>query len=121
MRDRRSHCRRGSALLDVVVALVVLALAGVGLITVTGQTAHTMRSVRETEREAIAASAELDRLVAYDRAQLAAMIGSSVHGEWSIDVAAVGHDLYDVAVSRRGGAVPLLLTTAYRPDTADRR
>src|SRR5678815_4332427 len=74
-RMRADRRRRGSALLDVVIALVVLGLSGTAMITLLGQTAHSVRAVRDTERDVRQASDELGRFVVYDRARLAAMVG----------------------------------------------
>lgn len=114
--DRR---RRGVALLDVVIAIVVLGLGGVALITLLGQTAHSMRKVRDTEREVRVASDALGEFVVYDRARLIAMVGrSSLHG-WRIDVSQAGQDLFDVSIAATDTTTPLLRTTVYRPDTID--
>ena len=106
----RPSRRIGSALLDVVVALTLLGLSGVGLIALAGQTARTMRSIAFTER---------DRFVLYDRAQLIAMTGRRELRDWSVDVEQVDAYLFDVALARNDTSPPLLRTTFYRPDTVD--
>lgn len=116
---RRGPRRNGFALLDVLVALVVLGVGGVGLVTLLGQTAHSMRRVRDVERETREASDELGRLVTYDRARLVAMIGLSHPNGWSVTVAQSAADLFDVAIAANDTEPPLLRTTAYRPDTVD--
>jgi Tfp pilus assembly protein PilV len=115
MRDRR---RRGSALLEVMISLVVLGSSGVAMLALLGQTSRTMRSARDTEREVRQASAELDRFVMYDRATLIAFVGRSMVRGWTLDVTQPAAELFDVAISR-DGAAPLLRTTFYRPDTTD--
>jgi Tfp pilus assembly protein PilV len=112
--DRRRH---GSALLDVVIALVVLGLGGVAMITLLGQTAHSVRTVRNTERDVRQASDELGRFVAYDRAQLVAMVGRSLSHGWSIQVAQPSPDLFDVSIAASETSAVLLHTSVYRPDT----
>lgn len=109
--------RRGSALLDVVVALVVLGLGGIAMITLLGQTAYGVRTVRNTERNVRRASDELGRVVVYDRSQLVAMVGrSSSHG-WSIEVVQSAPDVFDIAIADNDTTAVLLRTTVYRPDT----
>src|SRR4051812_26008370 len=78
--------RRGSALLDVVIALVVLGLSGTAFIALLGQTAHSVRKVRNTERLTRLASDELGRFVLYDRARVSGMLGQSFARGWSIRV-----------------------------------
>jgi Tfp pilus assembly protein PilV len=109
--------QRGSALLDVVIALAVLGLSGVALVTLMGQTARSMRDVRNTERELRQASDELGRFVVYDRTRLAAMVGKSVSHGWVVDVVQAAPDLFDVSVAATPTTRPLLRTTVYRPDT----
>jgi hypothetical protein len=111
--------RRGIALLDVVVALTVLGLAGVALIVLLGQTTHSMRRVRDVERETRLASDELNQLVRLGRADLVAMTGRSTDRGWWIDVTRTGQNLFDVAISAADTTAPLLRTTLYRPDTND--
>jgi hypothetical protein len=113
----RGNIKRGSALLDVIVALVVLGLSGVAMITLLGQTAHSMRSVRNTERQSRRASDELGRFVVYDRAQLIAMVGRSLSHGWSIEVQQATPDLFDVSIAESDTSAALLRTTIYRPDT----
>ena len=113
--DRR---RRGSSLLDVVIALVVLGLSGVALITLLGQTARSVRSVRTTEREIRRASDELGRFVAYDRAQLIAMLGRSRSHGWTIDVAQASPDVFDVSIANSDTTGAMLRTSIYRPAEA---
>jgi hypothetical protein len=113
----RGNIKRGSALLDVIVALVVLGLSGVAMITLLGQTAHGMRSVRNTERQSRRASDELGRFVVYDRAQLIAMVGRSLSHGWSIEVRQATPDLFDVSIAESDTSAALLRTTIYRPDT----
>ena len=112
----RGRARPGSALLDVVVALVVLGLSGVGLIALLGQTAHSVRHVRDTEREARRASDQLARLVVADRARLLSMMGRTVSRDWIVTITQSSSDLFDVTISDTTATV--LRTTLYRPDTS---
>lgn len=111
----RGHARPGSMLLDVVVSLVVLGLSGTGLIALLGQTAHSVRHVRDTEREVRRASDQLARLVVADRAQLLAMEGQTVSRGWIVTIVQRSPDLFDVVIADT--TAPVLRTTLYRPDT----
>ena len=120
MRRKRSdlvprRARVGSALLDVVVALVVLGLSGAGLIALLGQTAHSVRHVRDTEREVRRASDQLARLVVVDRARLLSMVGQTVSRGWIVTIVRRSPDLFDVVIADT--TAPVLRTTLYRPDT----
>jgi hypothetical protein len=116
MRARKKRC--GSALLDVVIALVVLGLSGVAMLTLLGQATQSVRKVRNTEREVRRASDELGRFVIYDRAQLISMLGRSASHGWSIVVRREAADLFDVAVAESDTSALLLETSVYRPDTS---
>jgi hypothetical protein len=104
-------------LLDVVIALVVLGLGGVAMVTLLGQTAQSVRTVRNTERDVRRASDELGRLVVFDRARLLAMVGRSTSHGWSIEVLQPAPDLFDVSIAESDTSVVLLRTSVYRPDT----
>ena len=109
--------RNGNALLDVVISLVVLGLSGVALITLLGQTAHSVRDVRNTERLIREASDELERFVAYDRSQLIPLKGrSSVRG-WRLEIAQASPSLFDVSIATSDGTTWMLRTTLYRPSS----
>jgi type II secretory pathway pseudopilin PulG len=113
---RRVRCPSGAALLEVVVALVVLAVAGTGLVTMLGQTRHTMASLVASERQTRAAGRELDALVLLGRDDLSARIGTtSVHG-FQLTIDRVAPDLFDARVAAASNGPVLLRTTLYRPD-----
>jgi Tfp pilus assembly protein PilV len=118
----RRHARAGSALLDVVVSLVILGLSGTGLITLLGQTAHSVRQVRDTEREVRRASDQLARLAVADRAQLLSMVGQTVSRGWIVTIGQSSPDLFDVTIADTTTTARVLHTTLYRPDSthADR-
>jgi hypothetical protein len=97
----------------------VLAIAGVALLNVLGQTSRTMRSIRDSERELREASSALERVAARDRAWLVAAIGRTTGDRFTVAVRQANDALFDVTVSR--DAAILLHTTLYRPDTANAR
>ena len=112
---RGSRSPRGSALIEALVALMLLAIAGTGLVTLLGQTAHSMQSTRETERTTRRASAELDRLALLDRTSLAASVGRQALRGWTLDITQRTVDLFDVRIAESDTSAPLLRTTIYRP------
>ncbi len=114
--DRR---RSGSAIIEALIATVMLATAGVALITLLGQTEHSMRSVRTSERITREASDRLERLVLLSRSDLVAREGRTSFAGWTLVVTAVGSSLFDVSVAPTDTSAPLLVTTIYRPDTTD--
>jgi type II secretory pathway component PulJ len=109
--------RRGIALLDVLVSVVLLASAGTALLAMLGQTRRTMTSVQSTERAIDSAAAELDRLSVLDRDALLALEGRTRHGAFAINVQRITPALFDVAVLDDRG-VAQVTTTVYRPDSS---
>ena len=115
MRDRT---RRGSALIEVLVALVLLAIGGVAMVTLLGQTSRTMRATRDAERATRAASQVLDRFAAMDRVNLIASIGRHDVAGLRADVVESSLDLFDVAVAASDTSAVLLRTVLYRTDSS---
>lgn len=111
--------RSGSALLEVMVAVMLLATSGTALITLLGQSAHSLRRVRRAELEVQRASDELGRFVTYDRTQMLASIGQSVSRGWLVSVAQTAPELFEVVIADTISRVAILRTTLYRPDTSD--
>lgn len=119
-RRNRRHGRvmqSGSALIEVLVALVLLATAGTGLVIFLGQTAATLRHVRDEERLSHLASAQLDRMVLWDRSTFIARAGRSMFEGWTVVVEQVTAELFDISIATSDSNAVLLRTTAYRPDT----
>jgi type II secretory pathway pseudopilin PulG len=104
------------ALVEVLIALVVLAFSGTAMITLLGQTAHTLRNQRDSERTIRLASAELERVVLWDRERLAAHVGHSIIRGWSVRVEELTPLLFDVSIAESDTGIVLLRTTAYRPE-----
>jgi Tfp pilus assembly protein PilV len=111
----RGRTRSGSALIEVLVALVLLAVGGVAMVTLLGQTSRTMRSTRETERATRAASHVLGRFAATDRASLIASIGRHDVAGFRAEVVESSPDLFDVAIAASDTSRVLLRTLFYRP------
>ena len=109
--------RKGSGILDVVVSLSILGVSGTALITLLGQTANSVRHVRDTERQVRRASDQLGVFATFTRPQLIAMVGRSRMHEWIVQVRQDGTDLFDVAVVDSLTGASVLSTTLYRPDT----
>lgn len=107
--------RRGSALIEVLVAIVLLATAGTGLVTLLGQTSRSMRSAVESERLVRHAAEALDRLVLLDGTALVARPGRSQWRGWILSVQPQGRGVFDVQIAESETTRVLLRTTVYRP------
>jgi len=110
--------RRGSSFIEVVLALVLMAIAGVALITLMGQTAQSIESLRATERQTRAASVELSALSVLGTTELSERVGRMHVRGWSMSIERTSTNLFDVAIAASDTGMVLLRTTLYRPDTA---
>jgi hypothetical protein len=99
----------------VLIAIVLLATAGIGLVSLLGQTARSMRTTLESEQLVRRASEQLDRLVILDRADLLARAGRSRFRGWTLDVLPLRDGLFDVRIAESDTTRTLLRTTVYRP------
>src|SRR5947207_19511 len=108
---------RGVALLEVLVALIVLATAGIALVELVG---HGMRAERQARlREATLATEErlLAALTLLNRHELDQRIGRRKIGEFIIDVQRPEPTLYRVALAQeQSPAVEDLVPVVYRPE-----
>ena len=111
--------RPGVALLEVMVGLTVLAIAGVGLLVVLAQASDSIHALDQRDAEARAASAHLDRVALWTRDQLDGRIGSTRLADWTLHVASLTPTMYRVALADTATGALLLETSLYRPDSAD--
>lgn len=110
--------RQGSSFIEVLLSLVLLAIAGTALITLLGQTMHSVQSLHATELETRAASAELSALAVLNRSELGARTGRTTTHGWSMTINRPTVDLFDVSLASSDTGMVLLRTTLYRPDSA---
>jgi len=111
---RASQRRSGSALIEVLIAIVLLATAGTGLVTLLGQTSHSMRNALQSDRLTRRASEELQRFVLLDRAALLSVVGRSRSHGLTLDVDALGQGLFTIRIAESDTSGVLLSTTVYR-------
>lgn len=116
--NRRTVVRSGAALIETVIALVILAGAGVGLVMLLGQTVHTVHQFRMREAEFRNAGQAMDGMVAWSRTELDARMGAKRFRLWELRVGDAGPGLYDVALADTLTGAELLRTTLYRPEAA---
>jgi prepilin-type N-terminal cleavage/methylation domain-containing protein len=119
-RQRRSVLReRGMALLEVIVALTILAIAGLSAVAGATQAMRTARQAHNHDAEVRAASAYMDVLALWTRADLDRHLGDRREGRWMVRVDRPARTLYDVAISDSTDRRLILLTTLYRPEAPD--
>jgi len=108
--------RRGVALLEIVVALVLVSITGLGLVVLVQQTMKSLQDVQRVERETTAASSTLERLTLLGADALDARQGTSRVGTLDVRVARVDAKLYGVAVSDTLTDHVIVYTVLYRPE-----
>ena len=108
---------RGVVLLEVLVAVVILATAGIGLVELVGAGLRAERDARL--REATLATEErlLSALTLLNRTELDQRIGRRPIGEFVVDVQRPERTLYRIALLRaQSPHVEDLVTVVYRAD-----
>ena len=106
---------RGVALLETLVALTILAAAGVSLAALAAAGARAEAAARLEERATVAANRLLTALSLLNRDELDQRIGAHPVGEFSVEIQRPEPGLYRLAVglaSEPGGAK--LVTVVYR-------
>ena len=126
--DRRSipsrRARRGAALLEAMVALLLVAVAGASAVAVAAQSARAVAVARASDDELRRASELLDAVTLWSDEDLARHLGERHEGpggRWTLRVARTTPALYTVALftsaDRKNANVPgrlLLSTVLYR-------
>jgi type II secretory pathway component PulJ len=120
LRGERGECgERGVALLEVIVALAILASAGTALIGLLGQALQAESELRDRERALRAAERVLTATTLLTRTDLDRRLGRHPIGELLLEVQRLRPTLYRLAVSLGSApAVEMLVTVVYRPELA---
>lgn len=107
--------RSGMLMLEVMLGVAIVGMAGVGLITMLTQTLHTVRQGRAAERRMESASRLLARASLWSDTDLASRLGRSRIGNWNLEVVRPQPALYTLSVFDTLGGAAVVHTTAYRP------
>lgn len=108
--------RRGAVLLEVVVALTILATGGAGMIALASQSVDSLRRASAAERETERASEFLDAVVLWPRADLDRHLGARAQGPWRLIIERPLPTLYTVTLADSIGGRTLLTTALYRAE-----
>lgn len=104
----------GSALLEVIVAVTILALAGTAVIALVRENAATADLAAHREEELLRASAFLDAVALWPAEDLVRRMGNRAQGPWRLEIQRPEADLYAIRLTDSLG-VELLTTALYRP------
>ncbi|MGE3526892.1 MAG: hypothetical protein AB7I33_13305 [Gemmatimonadales bacterium] len=109
--------RAGTALLEAIVALAILATAGLSMVTLVNARVREGAGYREREAEVDAASRVLTAMTLLKREDLDIRLGTRQVGEFRVEVQRPRPTLYRIAIGRadRPG-VEELVTVVYRSE-----
>ena len=110
--------RGGTVLLEVLVALMIVSVAGAAAMASASAMTRTVATAQMRERDVRAASAFLDDVSLWTRDDLDRHLGNRPEGRWRLDVERDAEDLYDVALYG-GDRGPLLVRTTFYRRAAD--
>ena len=116
MRRVRRTAPMGAALLEVLIALTILATAGATVVALSAQSAQVVRQAREGERELREAGAFLDAVALWPRDDLDRHLGTREQHPWRMRVDRAAPTLYVVTLTDSTGSRELLRTSVFRPE-----
>ena len=108
--------RHGTILFEVVLGITILALAGIGWITLVAQTRASIAGVRQREARMRAADDVLQRYRYLSAGELDARLGARRAGDLLVSVSSIAPHLY-VLAALDTNAMLLLTTTVYARDS----
>jgi type II secretory pathway pseudopilin PulG len=111
----RGERRRGVALLEAIVALTILAFAGIVAVSLTASAAGAVHRVRGAEQDLRAANAFLAAVSLWTRADFDRHLGDRVQGGWIMRVDRTRPTLYVATLSDSASRRELLRSAFYRP------
>jgi len=111
-------CRPGVVLLEVIVALTVLAISGVSLLALTVQSERAVSAAQDGLREIRAAHAFMESVALWERSDLDRHLGSRAEGPFVLVVDRVAPAIYRATLydepTMGHGRRPVLETSLYR-------
>jgi prepilin-type N-terminal cleavage/methylation domain-containing protein len=112
---RRANARRGTTLIEILVALAILSLAGSALASLARQTMQSARRAWDQDAELRRASALFDAVALWTREDLDRHLGARRQGPWVMLIARDDESVYSIVLSDSTGRRELLRTALYRP------
>ena len=113
---RCSRARAGAVLLEVIIALAILATAGAAITLLASESAHAVRLARAADAESARASAFLDAVALWPRADLDRHLGDRAQGRWRMRMDHPTPTLYVVTLTDSAARIELLRTALFRPE-----
>jgi hypothetical protein len=111
-----SHCRSGAVLLEAIIAVVILAIAGTAAVTLVSQSTDAVRRARIVDAEMRQANAFFQAVALWTRDDLDRRLGERPQGDWKLLIQRPTPTLYEVVLTDSAVTRELLRTTLYRPE-----
>lgn len=108
--------RTGAVLLEVIVALTILALAGISAVSLASESARAMARAHEADESIARASAFFDAVALWTRDDLDRRLGEHAQGPWHLRVARPVPMLYVLSLSDSVRHAVVLETALFRPE-----
>ena len=118
--DRSRRALSGAALLEALVALSILATAGVAVVGFAGEAIRSVGRTRAAERDVRRASALLDAVALWPREDLDRHLGSRAEGPWRMLIERPTPSMYTVILRDSSSGHEVLHTALFRPESVRR-
>lgn len=118
-RWQRATTRRGAVLLEAIVALVILAVAGTAVVTLAAESARAMDRAQEAAQAMGRADAFFHAVALWPREDLDRHLGTHPQGPWLLRIDRPTPTLYEAVLLDSAGGRALLRTTLYRQEAPD--
>lgn len=111
-----SRVRHGAVLLEAIVALTILAIAGAAVVVLATESARAVERAAAADADTQRASALLDAVALWPREDLDRHLGDREEGAWRMIVDRPTPTLYTVALLDSTGRHTILRTVLYRAE-----
>lgn len=118
MQRVRPHERRGIVLLEAIIAMTILAVAGAAVVALATDAARAVDRAQVADAATARASAFLDAIALWPREDLDRHLGTRNEGVWRLIVDRPTSTLYSVELADSTGTHVLLHTVLYRAGVA---
>ena len=106
--------RSGGALLEVIVAMTIIATAGLAIVAGAREAVHVVERARTADRQLARASAFLEVVALWPREDLDLRLGERIQGEWRLRIERPLPTLYTVSLIKEATGEEILQTSLYR-------
>lgn len=112
----KKRVRTGMTLLEVLIALAILATGAMALLALASQSWSAVRRAREADDALLEASAFLEAVALWPREDLDQRLGERVQTPWRLRIDRPLPVLYAVTLADSSGRDTLLVTSLFRPE-----